>query len=72
MSPATSLALGFTLILAGFFLPFFMVLQILESSMMLNISAYGASLVGLGFGLYGVSQYSSSRGSPTTSNIERD
>jgi len=62
MSPVTPLAIGFALILAGFFLPFLMVLQILESSLMLNISAYCASLVGLGFGLYGVSQYSSSRG----------
>lgn len=62
MSPASSLALGFALILAGFLLPFLMVLQVLESGLMLNVSAYCASLVGLGFGLYGVSHYSSARG----------
>jgi hypothetical protein len=62
MSPASSLALGFALILAGFLVPFLMVLQVLESGLVLSISAYCASLVGLGFSLYGVSHYSSSRG----------
>jgi hypothetical protein len=61
MSPATSLAVGFVLILAGFLLPFLMVLQLLESGLVLTFSAYGASLVGLVFSLYGVSHYSSSR-----------
>ena len=62
MSPASSLALGFALILAGFLVPFLMVLQIVESSLVLNVSAYCASLVGLVFGLYGVTNRSSSRG----------
>lgn len=57
------LTVGFVLILAGFLVPFLMVLQVLESSLMLSVSAYCASLVGLGFGLYGVSHYNSSRGS---------
>jgi len=61
MSPSMLLTVGFVLILAGFLVPFLMVLQVLESSLMLNVSAHCASLVGLGFGLYGVSQYSSSR-----------
>jgi hypothetical protein len=61
MSAATLLALGFVLILAGFLLPFFMVLQLLESSLALNFSAYGASLAGLVLSLYGVSHYSRSR-----------
>ena len=61
MSPATSLALGFALILAGFLLPFLMVLQVLESGLVLSISAYCASLVGLVLSLYGVSHYSSAR-----------
>ena len=47
MSPATSLALGFALILAGFLVPFLMVLQIVESGLALSVSAYCASLVGL-------------------------
>jgi hypothetical protein len=62
MSLASSLALGFVLILAGFLLPFLMVLQVFESGMVLSFSAYCASLVGLVFSLYGVSHYSSSRG----------
>jgi hypothetical protein len=62
MSLRTSLAVGFVLILAGFLAPFLMVLQILESSLMLSFSAYCASLVGLVFSLYGVTNHSSSRG----------
>ena len=62
MSPAISLIVGFVLILIGFLVPFLMVLQVLESSLMLNFSAYGASLVGLVLSLYGVSHYRSSRG----------
>jgi hypothetical protein len=61
MSPATSLIVGCVLILAGFFLPFLMVLQILESGLALSFSAYCASLVGLVLSLYGVSHYRSSR-----------
>ena len=62
MSPSTSLTVGFVLILAGFLLPFLMVLQVLESGLVLSVSAYCASLVGLVLSLYGVSHYSSSRG----------
>jgi len=61
MSPATSLAVGFVLVLTGFLAPFLMVLQILESGLVLSFSAYCASLVGLVFSLYGVSHYSSAR-----------
>jgi hypothetical protein len=56
-----SLTVGFVLILAGFLLPFLMVLQVLESGLVLSISAYCASLVGLVLSLYGVSHYGSSR-----------
>jgi hypothetical protein len=62
MSPASSLALGFALILVGFLVPFLMVLQILESGLVFSVSAYCASLIGLVFGLYGVTNHSSSRG----------
>ena len=61
MSPAMSLTVGFVLILAGFLLPFLMVLQILESDLVLSISAYCSSLMGLVLSLYGVSHYSRSR-----------
>ena len=61
MTPETSLAVGFVLILIGFLVPFLIVLEILESSLILNFSAYGASLVGLVLSLYGVSHYRGSR-----------
>jgi hypothetical protein len=61
MNPLTLIAIGFALVLMGFLGPFLMVLQILESSLMLTFSAYGASLVGLVLSLYGVSYYTSSR-----------
>jgi hypothetical protein len=61
MSAAMSLAVGFVLILGGFLLPFLMVLQVLESGLMLSVSAYCASLIGLVLSLYGVSHYSSAR-----------
>jgi hypothetical protein len=57
-----SLPVGFVLILAGFLLPFLMVLQILESDLVLSISAYCSSLMGLVLSLYGVSHYSRARG----------
>jgi hypothetical protein len=62
MSPLTLVAIGFALVLMGFLGPFLMVLQVLESGLVLSFSAYGASLVGLVLSLYGVSHYSSSRG----------
>ena len=61
MSPAMSLRLGFALILLGFLVPFLMVLQVLEFGLVLSVSAYCASVVGLVLSLYGVSHYGSSR-----------
>ena len=61
MSPVTSLAIGFALILAGFLLPFLMVLRVLEPGLLVSFSAYFSSLVGLVLALYGISHYSSSR-----------
>jgi hypothetical protein len=56
------IAIGFVLVLAGFLVPFLMVLQILEAGLVLSFSAHFSSLVGLVLSLYGVSHYSSSRG----------
>ena len=61
MSPATSVAVGFVLVLAGFLAPFLMVLQVLESGLVLSVSAYFSSLVGLLLALYGISQHVSLR-----------
>ena len=61
MSPATLMIAGFVLILLGFLAPFLMVLRVLESGLVLSVSAYCASLVGLVLSLYGVSHYSSAR-----------
>jgi hypothetical protein len=61
MSPLTLVAIGFVLVLVGFLGPFLMVLQVLESGLVLSFSAYCASVVGLVLSLYGVSHYSSAR-----------
>jgi hypothetical protein len=61
MNPLTLIAIGFALVLMGFLGPFLMVLQVLESGLVLSFAAYGASLAGLVLSLYGASHYSSSR-----------
>jgi hypothetical protein len=64
MRPMSSLKLvtiGFALVLAGFLVPFLMVLGVLESGFTLNFSAYFSSLVGLLLALYGVVDYTNSR-----------
>jgi len=64
MRPMSSLKLvtiGFALVLAGFLVPFLMVLGVLESGFTLSFSAYFSSLVGLLLALYGVFDYTNSR-----------
>ena len=53
MNPWLLIALSFVLVLAGFFLPFLMVLQVLEPGLVLTFSAYFSSLAGLVLTLYG-------------------
>jgi hypothetical protein len=48
-------------VLAGFLVPFLMVLGVLESGFTLSFSAYFSSLVGLLLALYGVVDYTNSR-----------
>jgi hypothetical protein len=55
------IAISFVLILAGFLVPFLMVLGVLESGFTLSFSAYFSSLVGLLLALYGVFDYTNSR-----------
>jgi hypothetical protein len=61
MSSWLLIALSFVLILAGFLVPFLMVLGVLESGFTLSFSAYFSSLVGLLLALYGVFDYTNSR-----------
>jgi membrane associated rhomboid family serine protease len=53
-SPFQLILIGFVLLVIGFILPFLMVLQLLESTLLLNFVAYLASLFGLIIGLVGV------------------
>jgi hypothetical protein len=55
------IAISFVLVLAGFLVPFLMVLRVLESGLVLSFSAHFASLVGLVLALYGTFDYVSSR-----------
>ncbi len=60
MSPKTIMALGFALVLAGFVLPFLMVLRVLESGFFLSFTAHVTSLIGLLLALYGAFEHLSS------------
>jgi hypothetical protein len=48
-------------VLAGFLVPFLIVLQILEAGFVLSFSAYFLSLGGLLLGLYGAFHFNGSR-----------
>ena len=47
------LVIGFLLVLTGAVLPFLMVMQMLESTFLLNFIAYGSSIAGLFLGMIG-------------------
>lgn len=49
--------IGFVLVVLGAVLPLLMVLQILESTLLLNFLAYGASISGLFLGFVGATLY---------------
>ena len=55
------IALSFLLLLTGFFIPFLMVLQLLEPGLTLSFAAHFLSLAGLVLGLYGAFSHSSRR-----------
>ena len=58
MSSSKLVAIGFALVLAGFLVPFLMVLEVLEAGFVLSFSAYFSSLVGLLLAFYGISHVS--------------
>jgi hypothetical protein len=55
------IAISFALVLAGFLLPFLMVLEVFEAGLVLSFSAYFSSLAGLVLAVYGVFHYTSWR-----------
>ena len=57
MSPKRFITIGFFLVLFGFAAPFLMVMNILESTFLLNFLSYGASLGGLFMGIIGAAWY---------------
>lgn len=57
MHPRTIILLGFVLVLAGFVIPFLMVLRIIQPSLLLSFLSSGASMVGLFLGLIGAAYY---------------
>jgi hypothetical protein len=61
MNSRLLIAISFLLVLAGFLVPFLIVLQVLEPGLMLSFWAYFSSLVGLVLALYGAFDYVNSR-----------
>lgn len=57
MQPLGMIGLGFILVVIGVLLPFLMVLQVLQSTFLLNFLAYGSSIAGLFLGFLGASFY---------------
>jgi len=57
MSYRWFLGIGFFLVLFGMVAPFLMVMRIVESTFFMNFFSFGASVVGLFFGIIGVAYY---------------
>lgn len=55
--PERLIILGFVLVLAGFLIPFAMMLKFLESSFLLGFLSFGFSIGGMFMGLAGASLY---------------
>lgn len=56
-SPLKLMTIGLFLLLIGVFLPFLMVLKLVESTFPLNFLAYASSISGLIVGFTGIAQY---------------
>jgi hypothetical protein len=54
LNPKFLLIVGFFLVLFGAAAPFLMVIGVLKSTFFLNFLSFGASIVGLFFGLLGI------------------
>ena len=55
LPPKKLLGIGFILVLLGAVIPFLIVIKILPSTFLLNIFAFGASVIGLFLGVLGTS-----------------
>lgn len=53
-NPWLLMGLGFVLMLAGFVLPFLMMLDLIRSTFALNFFSYGVSTAGLFLGIIGI------------------
>lgn len=53
ITPLWILLIGFSLLVLGFVLPVLMIMQVLESTFLLNFVSYGASFLGLMLGFIG-------------------
>jgi hypothetical protein len=60
-SPRFLLILGVLMMLMGIILPFLMVIQVLESTFLLNFFSWGLSVVGLALGTIGFAMWSRGR-----------
>jgi hypothetical protein len=60
-SPRFLLTLGLFLMLLGIFLPFMMVIHVIESTFFLNFLSWGASVSGLVLGMIGIALLASYR-----------
>ncbi len=60
-SPWRLIVLGFVLVMAGWILPFLMVIHWIPSTLFLNFFAYIASVLGLFLGIWGAALYAQSR-----------
>ena len=57
IQPPHLILIGFFLVLAGVVLPFLMVLQVLESTFLLNFASFFATMAGLLLGMAGAATY---------------
>ena len=62
--PILLILVGFLLVLAGWVLPFLMVMHIIPSTFFLNFFAYAAGLAGLLMGMIGSAMYFRGRRKP--------
>ena len=57
INPLILLGVGFVLLVIGWVLPVLMIMQILESTFLLNLIAYSTSFLGLMIGIVGSVMY---------------
>lgn len=61
LSPFGLMALGFVMLLAGFAIPFLMIIQVLQPSFLGALLSYALSLVGLIVGVIGTAVFARQR-----------